>query len=133
MELHELMEKKRQLATDIARLLDKFEEETGLDVSSLDMVRQDTYMLNEEGVYHKNRYVVDPKIMLWWPRRYWVIRLVRTADTPTLPIVRAARELSSYASAPFMSGASFSIIAGAKNLKQDDSSRVHSSRLPYHG
>ena len=64
MELHELMEKKRQLATDIALLLDKFEEETGLDVSSLDMVRQDTYMLNEEGVYHKNRYVVDPKIML---------------------------------------------------------------------
>lgn len=68
MELHELMEKKRQLATGIARLLDKFEEETGLDVSSLDMVRQDTCLLNEDGVYHKNRYVVDPKIMLWWLR-----------------------------------------------------------------
>lgn len=64
MELHELMEKKRQLATDIARLLDKFEEETGLDVSSLDMVREDTYVLNEDGVCLKHQYAVDPKIML---------------------------------------------------------------------
>lgn len=64
MELHELMEKKRQLATDIAILLDKFEEDTGLDVSSLDMVRQSSCFLNEDGVYHKRRYVVDPKIML---------------------------------------------------------------------
>lgn len=64
MDLHELMEKKRQLAIDIALLLDKFEEETGLDVSSLDMVRQGKCMLNEDGLCHGYHYVVDPKIML---------------------------------------------------------------------
>lgn len=65
MELHELMEKKRQLATDIAELLNKFEEETSLDVSSLEMSRQNTCGINDEGmIYSRYRYVVDPKIML---------------------------------------------------------------------
>lgn len=65
MELREIVEKKKQLAMDIASLLQRFEEETGLDVSGIDMVRQSSCMYNEEsGEYDCHRYAVDPKIML---------------------------------------------------------------------
>ena len=61
MEIRELMGKKRQLAMDVANILNKFEEETGMDVSSLDFVRQSVSVLIDGVIENKTIYVVDPK------------------------------------------------------------------------
>ena len=60
MELSEIQDKKKQLANDIALLLMKFEKETGLDVSSIDFVRQSSYFYGSGA----HCYVVDPKVYI---------------------------------------------------------------------
>lgn len=60
MELSEIQEKKKQLANDIALLLMRFEEETGLDVSSVEFIRQGSYFYGSGA----HCYVVNPKILI---------------------------------------------------------------------
>lgn len=65
MELTEIIEKKKQLAIDIASLLTEFENQTGLDVSSIEMIRQSSSaVMGSDGEYKYYRYVVEPRITI---------------------------------------------------------------------